>query len=89
MILSIPFLPIRQQAGRQFSGMDVRDGCPTIPAFFLKLSIMNAGSPLPLKYTVQALAGLRQNKVNERLPCRGCTRHCGNYGYCNGKPWRM
>ena len=26
---------------------------------------------------------------SNRLPCRGCTRDCLNYQYCNGKPWRM
>jgi hypothetical protein len=25
----------------------------------------------------------------QRLPCRGCTRHCANYGRCDGKPWRL
>jgi hypothetical protein len=26
---------------------------------------------------------------SNRLPCRGCTRECGNFPRCNGKPWRM
>lgn len=25
----------------------------------------------------------------QRLPCRGCTRNCGYYKQCRGKPWRM
>jgi hypothetical protein len=26
---------------------------------------------------------------SNRLPCRGCTRECGNFPRCKGKPWRM
>jgi len=28
-------------------------------------------------------------EINGRLPCRGCTRGCGDYGRCEGKPWRI
>lgn len=26
---------------------------------------------------------------SKRLPCRGCTKDCKNYVFCDGKPWRQ
>ena len=31
---------------------------------------------------------VNKSQIN-RLPCRGCTKNCTNYQYCNGKLWRM
>jgi len=36
----------------------------------------------------QATGVLQQSHGEHRLPCRGCTRDCKNYPYCNGTPWR-
>jgi len=38
---------------------------------------------------VQAAAKPQNPGDSNRLPCRGCTRDCGNYPHCDGKPWRM
>jgi len=32
---------------------------------------------------------LDDQKQYPRLPCRGCTRLCKNYGQCDGKLWRL
>jgi len=37
----------------------------------------------------QNTVDITNNSESTRLPCRGCSRNCSDYKYCNGKPWRM
>jgi len=49
---------------------------------------MVATTPKPGTH-MQAPGKLQPSGDSKRLPCRGCTRDCGNYARCNGKPWRL
>ena len=46
-------------------------------------------STTPRHYNEQTKGLLQQDNDSHRLPCRGCTRDCGNYSRCQGTPWRM
>lgn len=36
----------------------------------------------------QVKPGTHKGNKAARLPCRGCTKNCGNYMVCEGRPWR-
>jgi hypothetical protein len=65
--------------------MDHRDGLPH-PGFFYWMNMTE--TPMNGKTYNVATTPTGSKSIARRLPCRGCTRQCNNYRFCNGKPWR-